>query len=98
MQSKTSLIDIDEKDYKILKDILQEYPNIFYVYGSRVKGTNQRYSDIDICYFDYIPSEQINNIINKLEESDMTIKVDLTWVQEFNEDFFNKIKNDLLEI
>ena len=56
-------IIIDQQDKKLMLEILEKYPYQFYVYGSRTKGLAQKYSDIDICYFDDIPQQDINKIL-----------------------------------
>ena len=91
-------IVIDESDKKLLLGILSKYPYRFYVYGSRVKGRSRRYSDIDICYFDDIPSIELYEIKEAIEESNLTIKVDLAAVSELSGKFFKAIKKDLVEM
>ncbi|RZI47675.1 nucleotidyltransferase domain-containing protein [Rickettsiales endosymbiont of Peranema trichophorum] len=91
-------IVIDENDRKVLLDIFSKYPYRFYVYGSRVKGCSRRYSDIDICYFDDIPSIELFEIKEALEESNLTIKVDLLPVSELSSKFFKAIEKDLIEM
>jgi len=41
---------MSNQDKKILELILSKYPYKFYAYGSRVKGTARKYSDLDLCY------------------------------------------------
>ena len=91
-------IILDDDDKKLLLEILSGYPYHFYVYGSRVKGSSRRYSDIDICYFDNIPSEKAYEIIELLEESNLTIKVDLVAVSDLSKEFFKMIEKDLVEL
>ena len=91
-------IVIDENDKKLLLGILSKYPYRFYVYGSRVKGCSRRYSDIDICYFEDIPSLELHEIKESLDESNLTIKVDLVAVAELSKEFFKAIEKDLVEI
>jgi len=91
-------IEIDKKDKEVLLDILSKYPYRFYVYGSRVKGYSKRYSDIDICTLDNITSNEIYKIKEALEESNITIKVDLVSVAELSKEFFKAIEKDLVEL
>lgn len=93
-----SKIEIDKNDKEVLLDILSKYPYRFYVYGSRVKGSSKRYSDIDICTLDNITSKEIYAIKEALEESNITIKVDLVSVAELSKEFFRNIKKDLIEL
>ncbi len=55
-------IIISAQDKKILLGILARHPYTFYAYGSRVKGCASKYSDLDICYFDDISSDEIVKI------------------------------------
>jgi predicted nucleotidyltransferase len=94
----TNKIILDKGDKKLLLDILSSYPYHFYVYGSRVKGRSRRYSDIDICYFDNIPSAKVYEIIEAIEESNLTITVDLVAVSDLSKEFFKTIEKDLVEL
>jgi predicted nucleotidyltransferase len=71
------MIKIEEKDFQLLKQILVKYPYHFYAYGSRVKGTARKFSDLDLCYQENIPREVICQIKEELEESDLPIFVEL---------------------
>ncbi|CAG8550836.1 6116_t:CDS:2 [Gigaspora margarita] len=66
-----------ESDYQILRRILDKYPYQFYAYGSRVKGTARKYSDLDICYYDDIPSFILVQIEEDLEQSDLPFMIEL---------------------
>ncbi|CAG8852651.1 40015_t:CDS:1, partial [Gigaspora margarita] len=50
------------KHHEILKKILSKYPYQFYAYGSRVKGTARKFSDLDLCYQEQIPTRDITEI------------------------------------
>jgi uncharacterized protein len=71
------MVQITEKDYQILRQILNKYPYQFYAYGSRAKGTARQFSDLDLCYQENIPSEVIYQIKEELEESDLPFFVEL---------------------
>jgi predicted nucleotidyltransferase len=71
-----SSLQIDYKNYEILKNILSKYPYRFYAYGSRVKGTAKKYSDLDICYYD-IPRKEILDLNQDLKDSDLSFIVEL---------------------
>jgi predicted nucleotidyltransferase len=94
----SSKIDLSDWDRKILYGILSKYPCTFYAYGSRVKGCARKYSDLDLCYFDKISSDDLMEIKWALEDSDITIKVSVVPVSQFSESFFKSIKEDLVEI
>jgi predicted nucleotidyltransferase len=46
---------MEERHLEIVQDILNKYPYTFYAFGSRVKGTHKRFSDLDLCIKDPIP-------------------------------------------
>jgi len=71
------MIKIEAKDFQLLKQILSKYPYHFYAYGSRVKGTARKFSDLDLCYQEDIPSEVIYQIKGELEESNLPFFVEL---------------------
>jgi len=71
------MIQIEPQNYQILQKILSKYPYRFYAYGSRVKGTTRKFSDLDLCYQDNIPEEVVCQIIEDLEESNLPFIVEL---------------------
>lgn len=68
---------IEKEDYNILKSILRKYPYRFFAYGSRVKGTAKKYSDLDLCYQDDIAGYKVEEIKELLEKSDLSFIVEL---------------------
>jgi predicted nucleotidyltransferase len=91
-------IQIEESDYKILMDILKRYPYKFYVYGSRAKGNARRYSDIDIFCKEKMKEGDLVNLEMDLDESNLTIKVDILDSEHCSLEFMEAIKKDLIEI
>jgi uncharacterized protein len=49
------MLQIENKHREIIHNILKKYPYKFYAYGSRVKGTARKYSDLDLCFQEDIP-------------------------------------------
>ncbi len=49
------MLQIESKHREIIQNILGKYSRKFYVYGSRVKGTAGKYSDLDLCFQEKIP-------------------------------------------
>ena len=72
-----SVLQITKQDYQILQQILGKYAYHFYAYGSRVKGTARKFSDLDLCYQANIPSYKVVAIEAELEESDLPFRVEL---------------------
>lgn len=82
-------INVTDEHLALIKNILNKYPNTF-VYGSRVKDMNKKFSDLDICLKDSISAYEHELLVEKFEKSDLPFRVDLT---EYNKvsDSFKKI-------
>jgi len=93
-----STLQINKTDYRILKQILNKYPYTFYAYGSRVKGTARKFSDLDICYQEEIPSYEVVQIEEELEESDLPFMVELVNWKSMRPTFQKVIQKDLILI
>ena len=87
---------VTEKEYSIIKDILKNYSGEFFAYGSRVKGDFSQLSDLDILV------KSNDNIIPELKEkfdkSYLPYIVNFTDYHSINEQFYNLIKSDLIEL
>ena len=92
-------IYMDPDDLQILQDILKKYPYTIYAFGSRVKGTNQKFSDLDLCVIDDTMSQStISDLKEDLEDSNLPFTVDVTSWLMMNEDFQKLIEKDLVQI
>jgi len=87
---------MEKEDYDILKSILQKYPYKFYAYGSRVKGTAKKYSDLDLCYQDDIAGYEVEEIKEQLEKSDLSFVVELVSWKSMRPFFQENIAKDLI--
>ena len=74
---------------------MAKYPYRFYAYGSRVKGTARKYSDLDLCYQEEIPLSVLSQIHEELEESNLPFVVELVNWQHMRPQFREMIKEDL---
>lgn len=91
------MIQLDKQDLLILRTILSKYPYKFYAYGSRVKGNHKKFSDLDLCIMDDINHEVLLEIRKILDESDISIHIDIKrWNIDMNEDFRSLIKKDII--
>jgi len=72
-----SILQMNKNDYSLLQSILGKYPYQFYAYGSRIKGTAKKYSDLDLCYRENIPSYRVIELEEELEKSDLPFMVEL---------------------
>jgi len=59
-----------------VKSILKNYSKMV-VFGSRIKGTSKRLSDLDVCLKDKILDSDYELLKEKFEKSDLPFKVDL---------------------
>jgi len=91
-------IELDADDYKILMSILSKYSYKFYAYGSRVKDHSRRYSDLDIFCKTKMDSRDMFNLKSDLEDSNITIKVDILDVASCSKKFQETIAEDLVLI
>ncbi len=89
------MINIAAKDLDTIRRILGKAGIKFYIYGSRAKGSNSKFSDIDICYKEPLAKELKWQIQEELENSDLPFKVDLVDYNKCSIDFQKLIEPDL---
>ena len=89
---------LETRHQKIIDDILGQYPYDFYVFGSRAKGTHQKFSDIDLCAMKVIPDIQKSQLHTAFEESNLPFKVDIIEWSKISDDFQRAIKDDFVKI
>jgi predicted nucleotidyltransferase len=77
----------------LIKNFLIKYPNTV-VYGSRVKGNNKKFSDLDICLKDSISAYEYEFIVEKFEKSDLPFRVDLTEFDKVSDSFKKIIESE----
>jgi predicted nucleotidyltransferase len=92
------MIYMEERHWEIVENILKKYPYTFYAFGSRVKGTQKRFSDLDLCVKEPLPPGVWSHILEDFEESNLPFKVDVVQWAYTNSDFKNIIKNDLIPL
>ena len=90
------MIFAEERHKKIIKDILSKYPYSFYAFGSRVKGSNKKLSDLDLCFFENIPWNIRSHIDEDFEESDLPFTVDVVDWNMCDDSFKQIIEKDLV--
>ncbi len=86
---------ITDKEYKIIQNILKDYPYKFYAYGSRVRGDFSALSDLDILVKSDKFDEIISDLKYKFDQSKLPYIVNFTDYNSIDEYFYNLIKNDL---
>jgi len=91
-------IYIEERHWAIVKDILSKYPYTFYAFGSRVKGTQRRFSDLDIYSPDFLPLDIQGQIDEDFEKSDLPFTVDVVSQYRMTSEFQAIIQKNLVLI
>jgi len=92
------MLQIENRHQKMLKRILIKYPYNFYAYGSRVKGTARKFSDLDLCYQEKIPTRTITELRWELKESNLPFLVEVVNWKSMRPAFQKMIKKDLFLI
>lgn len=90
------MLYIEKKHLEIIRKILKKYPYSFFVYGSRVKGNAKKFSDLDLCYKEKIPSKDLVNLVWEFQESDLPFKVELADWHTCPPRFKSRIEKDLI--
>lgn len=95
-------LDLEDR-YKefIINSILKIIPNVeIYVYGSRVKGTAVKYSDVDIALNsgEEIPFDTVLKLKAFFSDSTFPYMVDIIDLNSISENFKNRIQKDLFKI
>jgi len=92
------MLQLETKHQKIIRNILSKYPYHFYAYGSRVKGTARKFSDLDLCYQENIPDSLVFEIKDEFTESNLPFIVELVNWKRMRPTFQKMIKKDLVLI
>ena len=89
------MINIEPRHMQILKTILSKTGVQFYVFGSRSRGSNRKFSDLDLLYKEPVDTSLLGQIRYELEESNLPYKVDLVNYNDCKESFIKLIEEDL---
>jgi uncharacterized protein len=92
------MLQLEIKHQKIVWQILSKYPYKFYAYGSRVKGTARKYSDLDLCCQEDIPDAIAFQIEEEFKESDLPFMVELVAWKDMKKSFRELIGQDLIVV
>ena len=91
-------MNIADKDLAMIKNILSGYvPGCkVWAYGSRVRGDNRKFSDIDLVLLPQtaIGFEKLCALRAAFQESDLPISVDLHCWDDITESFRNIIRSN----
>ena len=92
------MIQIENRHWTIVQQILSQHPYHFYAYGSRVKGEARKLSDLDICYYDDIPDELVFEIKDEFAQSNLPFFVEVVAWKDMRPFFQKVIQKDLVLI
>ena len=92
------MLQLETRHQKIIRNILSKYPYQFFAYGSRVKGTARKFSDLDLCYQESIPDSLVFEIKDEFTESNLPFMVELVNWKRMRPAFQKMIKKDLVLI
>lgn len=85
----------------ILQKNISENNAKFFIFGSRAKGTNKEYSDIDIAVKisnKKLSADVLGKILLEFSDSTLPYEVDVIDLNSIDEKFFNLIKDSLVEL
>jgi virginiamycin A acetyltransferase len=83
---------------RLIQNVLHKYPYTFYAFGSRIRGTHKKFSDLDITFKEAIKSSVQCEISSDFEDSDLPFEVDLVDYNHLTDKFKNHIKSSMLVI
>ncbi len=92
-------IYLSAEDYKIISEIFKDQSFEVLVFGSRVKGNHQKFSDLDLCLKanTSIDLSEMNRFRVSLSESNLPFTVDLVDYSDINNSFKNIIDNEAID-
>lgn len=94
------MIDLEDKYIKFIKTTVAEVlPDAeIFIYGSRVQGKAQKYSDVDIALKGIISFKDLLRLKVLFEDSTFPYKVDIIDLDSIKPEFYRIIKQDLHKI
>lgn len=84
--------------FQILKNILGEYYELVYVFGSFTDGSQRFNSDFDLCLKITLPPQKMLVLKDKIMESNFPFIVDLSLFSSFSPSFKKTIKTSLIKL
>lgn len=92
-------LHLSEKDREIIHSIIEKYkPDFeFFAFGSRVKGSHKKYSDLDLAFVNN-NQQGFTKLKHDFEDSDLSITVDLVDLKNVSEDFASLIHRESIPI
>lgn len=84
---------LNKQEKEIVKKILEKYKNTV-IFGSRVKGTHLKFSDLDICLKEKTSDYEYELLKEKFEKSDLPFHVDIVEYDKTSDAFKKIIDQD----
>ena len=98
----SSSLQISDQELAIVKTILQQYVTDIpvWAYGSRVKGTAKRYSDLDLALVTKEPLTflQLAKLENAFSDSELEWKVDIVDWASASDEFKQIVLQNYIEL
>lgn len=82
-----SCFGLSKEDLSLLIAILQQAGVRGKVFGSRVRGSEKKFSDLDLCLVDEVSFAAYAQLQEAFEESSLPIVVDLSRYEDLNASF-----------
>jgi uncharacterized protein len=79
-------IALTSQEIKIVSNILKNFSSVI-VFGSRVKGTESKFSDLDLCIKSKISTYEFESVKEAFENSDLSFKVDVVDYHRISDSF-----------
>jgi uncharacterized protein len=90
------MIYMEEKDKKIVWEIIKQFPFTFYAFGSRVTGKCRKFSDLDLFIKEPVTNLESFYINDVFEESYLPFTVDVVIQERCDPKFVASIEKDLV--
>lgn len=92
-------LTIDPKHLSMVKEILKQFvfEKDVWAYGSRVKGTAKKHSDLDLVVFG-LDSKNFSNLREAFDESNIPFRVDIMDWNKIPESFQKNITEEYIVI
>jgi predicted nucleotidyltransferase len=97
---------LTSEEFKILEEILFKPLKVHsarvWIFGSRARGDQKKFSDIDVLYSlkeeESLPSGLLFEIKDRLENSDLPYKVDLVEEKDLAKSYRENVLRDRVEV
>ncbi|RTL07093.1 nucleotidyltransferase domain-containing protein [Candidatus Dependentiae bacterium] len=92
------MLKMEQRHLIIVQSIIDKYAYKIAAFGSRVHGNPKKFSDLDLCVMEPIPTLILGQMQEDFEESNLPFTVDIVRWERCSEEFKNRIKHSLYEI